>query len=125
MTRLSDQPSNRDLYEKLTIPAGEFVVLFMAAIMLLGLVFGSPTLAGAAKTIVADLVATLSHASKRLERSMEAKASERQVRNIKETAIAPAWHPTHAKGHYYCHRGHHGQARLLCRAATNVKFLTQ
>ncbi len=122
MKRPSDQPSNRDVYEELTVHAGEFVALFMAAIMLLGLVFGSPTLPGAAKSIVADLVAPLSHASKRLERSMEARASEHQVRNIEETAISPAWHPTHANGHHYRHRGHHGQTCLLCSASLNVKY---
>jgi hypothetical protein len=84
MKRVFDQPSARDAYEELTIPTGEFAALVMAALMLLGLLFGSSTLPEVAKTIVVDIVATLSHASTSLKTSMEAKASEHQVRDIKE-----------------------------------------
>ena len=63
MKRVFDQAAERDVYEELTIPAGEFVALLMSALMLLGLFFGSSTLPEGTKTIVADMVATLSHAS--------------------------------------------------------------
>ncbi len=125
MKRVLDQPSKRDAYEELTIPTGEFVALFMAALMVLGLFFSSSALPEVAKTIVADMAASLSHASTSVESSMEARASEDQVRDIKEFALTPTWHPTHVNGHHYRHRGHHVRACLLCRAAPHVKYSAQ
>ncbi len=50
----------------------------------MSLFFGSSTLPEVAKTIFVDIVATLSHASTSLKSSMDARASEHQVRDIKE-----------------------------------------
>jgi hypothetical protein len=122
MKRVFDQAAERDVYAELTIPPGEFVALLMAALMLLGLFFGSSTLPEIAKTMVADITATLSHASTSLESSMEARASEQQVRDIKESAVTFTWHPTRMSGHRHRHRGHHGHACLLCKVASNVKY---
>jgi hypothetical protein len=122
MKRVFDQAAERDVYEELTIPAGEFVALLMSALMLLGLFFGSSTLPEGAKTIVADMVATLSHASASLERSMEARAAEHQVRDIKALTLTPIRHQTHMNGHHYRHRGHHAKACFICSASVNLKY---
>ena len=122
MKHVLDQPPERDVYEELTIPVSELVALFMAALMLLGLFFGSSTLPEVARTMVADMVTALSYASKRLESTMEARAFEHQVRDIKEPAITHTWHPTHGNGHHYRHRGHHGQTCLLCIASLNMNY---
>ena len=120
MKRVFDQAAERDVYAELTIPTGEFVALLMAALMLLGLFFGSSSAPDVAN--VADLVATLSRASTSLERSMEAKASEHQVRDIKGLTLTPVRHQTHVNGRHYRHRGHHAKACLICSATVNLKY---
>ena len=117
MKRVFDQRPERDVYEELAIPTGEFVALSLAALLLVGLFFGSSTLPAVAKTIVADIAATLTHASTSLERSMEARASQDQVRDIEEPATTSTWHPTRMSGHRHRHRGQHGRACLLCNVA--------
>jgi hypothetical protein len=115
MKRVFDHPFERDLYEELAIPTGEFVALSLATLLLLGLFLGPSTLPEVAKTLVADVTAALSHASTSLESSMEARASQQRVRDVKERAIASTWHPTRMSGHHRRHRGHHGHACLSCK----------
>jgi len=122
MKRVFDQAFEHDVYEQLTIPTGEFVALTMAALMLLGLFFSSSTLPEVAKTVVADIAATLSHASRNLEGSLEARASERQVSSIEELATTGTRHRTAANGHHYRLGGHHRHACSFCTAAVNVKY---
>ena len=54
MKRVLDQPFERGVYEELAISTGEFVALFLAALLLLGLFFSSSTVPEIAKTIAAD-----------------------------------------------------------------------
>ena len=122
MKRVFDQAFEHDVYEQLTIPTGEFVALIMAALMLLGLFFSSSTLPEVAKTVVADIATTLSHASRNLEGSLEARASERQVSSIEELATTATRHRTAANGRHYRLGGHHRHTCLLCTAAVNVKY---
>ena len=75
---LSEREKSQE-WERLTIPAGEFIALFTAALLTLGLLFGPPTLAGAARNGVLATVATFSGAVGQIEMMgsrMEAKASE-------------------------------------------------
>ena len=111
MKRFLDQPFERGVYEELAIPTGEFVALSLAALLLLGLFLSPSTLPEAAKTIVADVAAAVSRARTNLESSMEARASDQRVRDIKEPAIASTKHPTRRSGHRHRHHGHHGQER--------------
>ena len=61
------------------IPAGEFVALFTGALLTLGLLFGPPVLASAARNAALATVATFSNAVTQtgmIGSRMEAKASE-------------------------------------------------
>jgi hypothetical protein len=117
MKRVLDQPFERGVYEELAIPTGEFVALSLAALLLLGLFLSPSTLPEAAKTIVADVAAAVSRARTNLGSSMEARASDQRVRDIKEPAIASIKHPTRS-GHRHRHYGHHGQTCASCRVAS-------
>jgi len=124
MKRILDHPFERGLYEELAIPAGEFVALSLAAILLLGLLLAPSTLLVGAKTFVADVAAAVSRARTNLESSMEARASDQRVRDIKEPAIASSKHPTRMSGHRHRHHDHHGQTcassgDILDRSPTN------
>ena len=125
MKRILDHPFERGLYEELAIPTGEFVALLLAALMLLGLFLSSSTLPGVAKTIVAGVAATLSHASRSLGNSIEARASENRVRDVKERALAQLQRPTRVDGHHHRHHHHHVRICLLCDAAAHVKYYVQ
>ena len=64
------------------IPAGEFVTLFVGALLTLGLLFGPPTLASAARNVVLATVATFSGAVAQISITgdrMEARASEQSA----------------------------------------------
>jgi len=108
MNRVLDHPFERSVYEELAIPTGEFVALSLAALLLLGLFLGPSTLPEAAKTIIADLAAAVSHARTKLESGMEAMASDQRVRDIKEPAIASTKLPIRMSGHRHRHHRHHG-----------------
>jgi len=68
--------------DRLMIPAGEFIALFAAALLTLGLIFGPPTLAGVARNAAVATVGTFSSAVSQLGMigsRMEAKASEQSA----------------------------------------------
>ena len=65
--------------DQLMIPAGEFIALFTAALLTLGLLFGPPTLASVVRNAALATVATFSSTVTQIGMigsRMEAKASE-------------------------------------------------
>ena len=84
----------RQAQDRLMIPIGEFVALLIGAVLMLGLLFSPPTLAGAAKDVVQATAATFSGAIAQigtLGTRMEARASERDAAAGKPKAkVKPA-----------------------------------
>jgi len=69
----------RQAQEELIIPAGEFVALFTAALLTLGLLAGPVTLASTAKTALIASATTLSDSFAQMAMHMDARASDQSA----------------------------------------------
>jgi len=72
----------RQVQDELMIPTGEFVALFASGLLTLGLLFGTQTLASAARGVVLATVTSISGAVTEIEligSSMEARANRMEA----------------------------------------------